>query len=211
MDAYKTEDEQVEAFKKWWKENGTALVVGIIIVLLAAGGYRYWTAQKHSDAVQASALLDSAVEALANGDDQRVSDAAGQLLSAYSDTAYAPLAALTLAKSKHAVNDLTSAQTYLEWALDNTKDDAVKHIARVRLVSVLWDQDKAADALQLMDGVAPGEFMAIYEELRGDIYASQGENEKAIEAYELAVGGSAFGDTGSVQLKLDGLKSASAK
>jgi len=211
VEVYKTEDEQVEELKKWWKANGTALMVGIIVVLLAVGGYRYWTAQKHSDAVQASSLLDSAVEALANGDDQLVSDAAGQLLSMYSDTSYAPLAALTLAKSKHAVDDLTSAQTYLQWALDNTKDDAIKHIARVRLASVLWDQDKPSEALQLLDGVVPGEFVASYEELRGDIFASQGENEKAMKAYELAVVGDTFGGSETVQLKLDGLKSLSAK
>jgi len=31
LDVYSTEEEQVEAIKKWWNENGKSIIAGIII------------------------------------------------------------------------------------------------------------------------------------------------------------------------------------
>ena len=31
MDVYKTEEEQVEAIKKWWQENGKSIIAGVVI------------------------------------------------------------------------------------------------------------------------------------------------------------------------------------
>ena len=212
MEAYKTEEEQVEALKKWWEKNGTSVIIGAIVVVLAIAGWRYWQTEKITTNVQASTLIEHATQALDRGDDQAVSDAAGQVLASFSDTAYAPMAALLLAKSKYGSGDVESAQTYLQWALDNAKDDAVKHVARIRLASVLWDQEKPDEALQLINSVEHGKFVAGYEELRGDILASQGQNDQAIQAYELAVSDEgAVADRESIQLKIDALKSASAK
>lgn len=212
MEGYKTEDEQVEALKRWWAKNGMSVIIGALVVVLAIAGWRYWQAEKNATHIQASTLIEHATEAMARGDEQAVSDAAGQVLSSFSDTSYAPMAALLLAKSKYEGGDVTSAQTYLQWALDNTKDNALKHVARLRLASVLWDQDKTDEALQLINSVEHGKFVAGYEELRGDILASQGKNESAIQAYELAVSDEgAVADRESIQLKIDALKSASVK
>ena len=41
MDAYRTDDEQVEALKRWWKENGTST---LLMVAVAVGGYFGWQA-----------------------------------------------------------------------------------------------------------------------------------------------------------------------
>ena len=38
----RTEEEQVEALKKWWDDNGTQLLVGIVVVLAGVFGYRTW-------------------------------------------------------------------------------------------------------------------------------------------------------------------------
>ena len=208
MEAYKTEEEQVEAIKKWWKENASHVIVGVCVVLIAIGGWRYWQGQQHSSSIHASTLLDLAVDGLSDNNDQQVSDAAGQVLSEFSDTGYSPFAALTLAKSKHAAGDFVSAQTYLQWALDNTDDDALQHVARVRLAAVLWEQDKADEALQLINGVDQGKFVASYEDLRGDILASQGKASEAIKAYEIAMSDESFADPESIKLKISALKSS---
>ena len=42
MDVYTSEDEQVEALKKWWKENGKSVIGGVIIGAgLLFGGRAY--------------------------------------------------------------------------------------------------------------------------------------------------------------------------
>ena len=35
MDIYQTEDEQVEALKKWWEENGKSVIFGLCIGVVA--------------------------------------------------------------------------------------------------------------------------------------------------------------------------------
>ena len=40
MDVYKTEEEQVEAIKKWWQENGKSIIAGVVIGITAIFGWR---------------------------------------------------------------------------------------------------------------------------------------------------------------------------
>ena len=40
MDVYKTEEEQVEAIKKWWQENGMSIIAGVVIGITAIFGWR---------------------------------------------------------------------------------------------------------------------------------------------------------------------------
>lgn len=42
MNMQLTEEEQVEALKKWWKENGTAVIVGVVIGISAVVGFWKW-------------------------------------------------------------------------------------------------------------------------------------------------------------------------
>ncbi len=52
MDVYKTEEEQVEAIKKWWQENGKSIIAGVVIGITAIFG---WRAYDNHTAVQAEA------------------------------------------------------------------------------------------------------------------------------------------------------------
>ncbi|WP_350668795.1 tetratricopeptide repeat protein, partial [Pseudoalteromonas sp. 69-MNA-CIBAN-0232] len=59
MAELKTEEEQIEAFKAWWKKNGVMLIVAVAI---AAGGYFGWQAWKNGQAnytSEASALYQN--------------------------------------------------------------------------------------------------------------------------------------------------------
>ena len=42
MEVYETEEQQVEAVKKWWKENGVSLIVGVVMGLSAIAGWKYY-------------------------------------------------------------------------------------------------------------------------------------------------------------------------
>ena len=45
MEPYNTEEEQVEALRRWWDENGRSTIAAIVIALAAGFGWQAW--QKH--------------------------------------------------------------------------------------------------------------------------------------------------------------------
>ena len=51
-----SEREQLDAIKKWWSENGKAIVAGLIIGLGAVFGWQYWQRWQDRVAEEASAL-----------------------------------------------------------------------------------------------------------------------------------------------------------
>jgi predicted negative regulator of RcsB-dependent stress response len=42
IEGYETEEQQVDAIKKWWHENGTMLIVGAVVGLAGLWGWRYY-------------------------------------------------------------------------------------------------------------------------------------------------------------------------
>ncbi|MEX2327847.1 MAG: tetratricopeptide repeat protein, partial [Pseudomonadales bacterium] len=37
-----TDEEQIEAIKKWWDENGKSILIGIVLALGGVFGYQAW-------------------------------------------------------------------------------------------------------------------------------------------------------------------------
>ena len=73
MEQY-TDDERVEDLKKWWKENGTSIIVGIGLGLIAIFGWQYWGSHRTAQAEQASQAYDAFVAAAETPDaDQALS------------------------------------------------------------------------------------------------------------------------------------------
>ena len=48
----RTEEEQVEAMKKWWNENGKSLIITVVVVL---AGYFGWNSYQENQRVQGEA------------------------------------------------------------------------------------------------------------------------------------------------------------
>ena len=48
MAEYETEEQQVEALKQWWAENGRAVLMGIGLGLVLIFGFRFWQSSKVS-------------------------------------------------------------------------------------------------------------------------------------------------------------------
>jgi len=206
-----TEEEQVEQLRKWWQKNGKTVLLALIVGLSALGATRYWMSQQESERVQASAIYDTLLAALEQNDAAVVTEQGGTLLSHYSSTPYAALAALALAKVKYEQGDATSAESYLRWVLDKQDDEGMKHIARLRLARVMLDGGRASAALDLLTGVNPGEFGAAYEELRGDIYVALNKPEEARRAYLAArTATGRVADPRLLQMKLEDVGGAEA-
>jgi predicted negative regulator of RcsB-dependent stress response len=205
VEGYTSEDEQLEQLKNWWKKNGTSVIAGLVVGLLAVAGVRYWLDYQSKQSESASVLYEQVLLGLENQAHETVMERGGQIISSYSNTPYANLASLAMAKVKQEEGDRAAARNYLQWVLDNSKDPAIAHVARLRIGHLLYAQGNHDEALQLISAVDPGGFAGAYAALRGDLYAAKGQADQAREQYQLAIAGAAGGDTRYLQMKLDSL------
>ena len=189
MDIHRTEEEQVEAIKTWWKENGTSVIVGVVLGIAVIFGVRYWFDYQKAQTQQASALYTQILSSLVNNK-EKAESLASDMAANYSSTPYASLTALNLAKIKVDGKDYVGAQAYLQWILDNSTDQGFQHVARIRLARLLLETNKLDDAEKLLKGIVAMGFSSEYAELRGDIFRLQGSQIQALENYRLAQGDS---------------------
>ncbi len=219
MDAYRTDDEQVEALKRWWKENGTSTLLGIVVVV---GGYFGWQAWETRQVQQAGAasfsyqqLLQLSMEIEQQPTDARYTTAShlvDTLKTDFSSTDYARYAALMQAKLQVSQGDLAAAEAELRWVLDSKPEPSMMQVSNLRLARVLFASGQVDPALALIDSAEHGEFAGSFYELRGDIESSRGNVEAARQAYQRALeqGPVAAGGAPLVRMKLESLPGGSS-
>ncbi len=207
MDVYRTDEEQVEALKKWWLENGKSVVAGIVIGLSAIFGWRAWQDHTIAQAEAASSEYQNMIVAVRQGETDSALSHANAIMDDYNSTGYAPFAALMLARLAVDAEDYSTAEEHLRWAMEKSSNDQVRHIARLRLARLLIAQEKLDEAAPLLNIDNKGKFLTSYEELRGDIFIRQGMSEAARNAYKEALASSnATEESRSIlQIKLDEL------
>jgi predicted negative regulator of RcsB-dependent stress response len=113
VEVYTTEDEQIAAIKKWWKENWLSLFGGVLIGAGILFGWKYWSDSKNFHSESASVEYEAMIQSLAQNQLEESSSHAATLLGQYADTPYAGLAALTMAKIKADKDDLVAAKSHL--------------------------------------------------------------------------------------------------
>jgi predicted negative regulator of RcsB-dependent stress response len=104
------------------------------------------------------------------------------------------------------------AMQMLDWVINNSKDDNLKLLARLRLARVKLMVGDPQAAVSALASVQPGGFAALYDEVRGDAYIKLGQLDKARAAYRQALNKWTpdMGDKSLVQMKLDDLTGGSA-
>jgi len=188
MNEYETEEQQVEALKKWWKENGTSLIVGLLVGVTVLFSWRYYVDHKHVHAMEASDLYMQVMQnAMLNRVDDQTIDIHNKLINKYADTPYAALSALALAKSEYEKDNFDAAAAQLVLAAKYADDEVIKQIANLRLVSVYIEQKKYDEAAALLNTSHDKAYDARYEELRGDLHMAKGEKAQARIAYDKAI------------------------
>ena len=188
MDVHASEKEQVEALKNWWKENGSSVITGILLGLSVLLGGKAWFGYQENQKLSASNTYTQMMAVSAVGDNEQVKALANVLITDFTSSVYAPLAAMLLAKQAVEAGELSAAEVQLEWALDKAATPELEHTARTRLVRVMIDQAEYAQAEGVLDSVLdPGAYGFVYSELRGDLAIAQGEPEKAAAAYKAAL------------------------
>ncbi len=206
METHVTDEQQLETIKKWWQENGSSIVTGVILGLAVLFGAKAWFAWRENIAQQASDIYTAMMSSLQQGDSTVTAERAGMLISDYSGTPYAALAGLAIARLKIEEGALEAAQTQLQWAVDNADTDYVRNIARLRLARVKLALKDADGAWAVLEGAGPAAGTDVmFLELRGDIDSARGDQEQAAAAYRQALAVMAPDYPGShlLQLKYD--------
>jgi predicted negative regulator of RcsB-dependent stress response len=199
------DDEQLDRLREFWAQYGKPLMLGLAVgvALLASWfGWQTWQARQQTDA----ALAFHQIEQLsAAHQPQQAIEAARKLAADHSGTVYAALALLVGAHESMGQNDPTKAAIYLQKIIDQTKEPAIVAVARLRLARVEWAQNKPDAALAtLKTQTPPASFVPLYDELTGDIEASQKHWAAARSAYAQALAGPGA-DTAFIRIKLDNL------
>lgn len=186
MSAY-TEQEELEKLKAWWKNYGGALILGVVLGLGLLFGNKYWNQYQETRREAASDLYADMLQQAREAKIDAARASAMRLTQDYASTPYAGMAALMLARLSFDGGDTAAARTHLQWAVDNARDSAVAHTARLRLGRVLLDAREYDAALAHAQASNPAGFESEYAELRGDIYAAQGKVAEARDAYATAL------------------------
>ncbi len=181
------EEDDLEKLKAWWKNYGSALLIGAVLGTASLFGYRYWQQYEHEQAAQASALYDQVVYHMKQKALEQASSLGGQVMDNYDSTPYAGMAALLMARISYDRGDKTSAKQQLQWAMDNATIGATRHAARLRLAKLMSTEGQIAEALALLKVSDRGGFAAEYSEIEGDLYAAQGMSDAARAAYARAL------------------------
>ena len=208
MAKYETEEEQLNALKEWWKENGRSVVAGIIIGVGGLIGWKSWGSYQEQQAMEASDRYMQMSVAVRQQQVDEVIRHADNLKTQYKDTPYAVLGALTLAKIKAEIGDDQAAQENLQWAIQHAKQEHIRHLAQLRLARIYIAQKEWDAAQALLSEDYAVAYHSLRDEISGDLYVALGEVEKARAAYEQALSTIGTNDTKFLQMKLDDLGKA---
>lgn len=186
MPAYETDGEQIEAFKKIWKDYGRWIIIAVIFGLAIGLGWRYWQQQQIEHRQQASLLYQQLLGANEQNKADTVLQMSTELTRRFPQTGYAEFANLLAAKTAVAQNNLPMATEKLQWVIDHAHNPALKQIARLRAARILLAQKKPADAQKLLSVVDDKIYQSEIDEVQGDIYATLGDSAKARRSYQTA-------------------------
>ena len=215
-----SEEEQVERLRKWWEENGTAVVLAVVLSVGGLLGWRYWQGQQQQQAEGASVVYEQMMESVQQwqampgnatlADQIRAS--ADSLVTEFGNTAYADYARFVLARLAVEQGEYGEASTWLRDAMDSPASDAIGWTARARLARVQLESGELEQAASTLNASWPASWQGQAFELRGDLARKQGDVEAARAAYQSALDalpedGSGFREL--VQMKLDDLAPAS--
>lgn len=220
MSAHLTEEEQIEALKRWWSENGKILTAAVVVAL---GGFWGWSQYQSYQVTKAKnnaiayQQLSEAISELETSEDKDAQEEkavaiAKQLSSEQSDTLYGDFAQMYLAKQAIEKGDWQTAKVELEAVVADPANPGIKELAQLRLARVLAASGDEDQALSILSSKVSKAFESLYAEVKGDIYLSQDKLSEARAAYQKAtdaLDASDFMRRSTLKIKLDNTTVAS--
>lgn len=211
-DEYMTDDEQLEQVKRIVAENWLWVAGGIALGFALIFGYRYYDGYRNERALRAAAQFADLAAALEHNDAAKARQLGAGLIQTYPNSPYADQTKLALARLSIDEAKPADAIAPLTQVMNNSKDDELRHIARLRLARVLIDQGKPDDAIKTLAEDKPGTFAAQFHDVRGDAFYAKKDMRDAAAEYTAALAGADMGGVNPslIQLKIVDLNEAAA-
>ncbi|MDO6566243.1 tetratricopeptide repeat protein [Alteromonas sp. 1_MG-2023] len=206
MEQFATEDQQVEAIKRFWKEHGTAIIVGAALGLGGLFGWQYYSDSQMATKEAASVDYQNAVETYG---EEGSAEKIAAFISANEDTGYASVASLLAAKQAVDAGDLDAAASHLNRVVTFAENEELKALAAIRLTRVQIEMNQLDAALSTLGNITNEAFAAEVSELKGDVYQQQSKFDDARLAYSGALEKNA--NNPLLQMKLDNLAVAAGQ
>jgi predicted negative regulator of RcsB-dependent stress response len=207
VEIYQTEEQQVEAIKGYWDENGNMIIAGIVLGFAGFIGFNYYKDSKLADELAISNSYQTLIESSVT-DKKSFSENAAKFVNENSTTSYASLTSLALAKEAASTQDWVVVQTQLKAAIASAPTDGIKGIASLRLARVQVQLEQYEQVFTTLATPLPESFTAAVEEIKGDTYLLQGKKELARNAYQVAIAADGLASSPGLQMKLDDLATA---
>ena len=179
----KTEEQQFEEAKNWFKENSTPILLAIFVFATASFGWNFWKSHQAESAIQASISYQATMEAYGQ-DPVKNQPLVAKFLEEAKGTNYAIFMQLEEAKNAVAKGDFSVAKSQLQAALNEVKDSSLQSIIRFRLAAVDFQLKEFDSALANLEQIKDQAWGARKQLFVADLLAAKGDKEAAKSAYE---------------------------
>ncbi len=200
----KTEEQQFEEAKNWFKENSTPILLAIFVFATASFGWNFWKSHQAESAIQASISYQATMEAY-NQDPVKNQPLVAKFLEEAKGTNYAIFMQLEEAKNAVAKGDFAVAKSQLQAALNEVKDPSLQAITRFRLAAVDFQLKEFDSALANLEQIKDQAWDARKQLFVADLLAAKGDKEAAKSAYEQIKAKTSGQERELIELKINNL------
>jgi len=212
MEIYSTEEQQVEAIKKFWQENGTQIIVGAALGLAGFWGWNFYVDKKIEAQEAASTGFEKFTEVAGATDvnSESVESELKAFVEKHGDSGYAIFVKLIAAKQSVADEKFEVALEHLTSASAQVTDSSLKGLVESRIARVQMELKQYDAAIATLNGISNEGFKSRVAELKGDVYLAKGEIDKARLEYQTAADNGGLQGNNLLQMKLDDLTQSSS-
>ena len=125
--------EQSERVRNWLRENGGAIILGIVVALAAVYGVRYWNNNLQNKRIAAATEYRSLALALESGNLDIAVEHFETLKARHTTSRYVGLSALHMARARLEAGQYELAENNYRLAMEQDEPGPVGKIARQRL------------------------------------------------------------------------------
>jgi len=194
MEAYRTEEEQLEVLRRWWREQGRMIVLAVAVAVIAVFGYRAWSQHQQGQQEEVARLYQSLLTADqqlgqpgATEDQLRTArHLARSLREDHGRSVYGRFGALFEARYALQLGQPGEARQALSWVMERSPGDGLDQLARLRLAQLHYGADELDQALAVLEGGELGSLRSASLSLQGDIHYARGDREQARQSWQQA-------------------------
>jgi predicted negative regulator of RcsB-dependent stress response len=179
--------EQSERARQWLQQNGSSIVVGVLLGIAVLLGWQRYQLSGVSHRAEAFVKYEDLRSAVDKEDQELAASLAEDLRKNFSDTPHAALAAMEMAEQQIKDGKLPEAESSLRFVSTDAGSEPLRAIASMRLARVLLTRGEAQKALDALKPVNSEAYTAERELVRGDALVALGQSEEARKAYDAAL------------------------